>query len=77
MKHHANGYMDLHKARHLAKGFAQKYGVEYSKTFAPVERFDTIKTSLSIATEHKWIISQMDLNHVFLNGYIDKEVYVE
>lgn len=44
VKQHANGFVDQHKARLVAKGFSQKSSVDYSKTFAPTARFDTIKT---------------------------------
>ena len=36
MKHVANGSVEKHKARFIAKGFSQKEGVDYGETFAHV-----------------------------------------
>jgi transposase InsO family protein len=66
-----------HKARLVAKGFAQRHGVDYDETFAPVARMDTIRAVLAIAAQNKWPVYQMDVKSAFLNGFLDKEVYVD
>eukprot|EP00253_Pinus_taeda_P024371 PITA_24371 len=38
---------------------------------------ETIRIVLSIATQHKWKIYQMDFKSAFLNGVLKEEVYVE
>lgn len=38
---------------------------------------DTIQTILSLASQHRWTIYQMDINSTFLNGFIDEEIYVK
>lgn len=77
VKYHENGYVECHKERLVAKGFAQTPGVDYSKTLSLVVRLDTIKIMLAINAQHKWIVSQMEVKLAFLNGYIDEEIYVE
>lgn len=42
IKTDANDNHIKHKARLVARGFAQEYGVDYLETFAPVSRHDTI-----------------------------------
>jgi hypothetical protein len=61
----------------VAKGFAQRHGVDYDETFAPVARMDTIRAVLAIAAQNKWPVYQMDVKSAFLNGFLDKEVYVD
>lgn len=52
-KYNADGKVEKHKARLVAKGFVQQPGLDYNEIFAPVERLDTIRMVLSIATQNK------------------------
>jgi hypothetical protein len=76
-KYKENGEVDKYKARLLAKGFAQEYGVDYNETFAPVARLYTIRMVLATTTQHNWKVYQMDVKSTFLNGYLEEEVYVQ
>ncbi|KAK4405981.1 Retrovirus-related Pol polyprotein from transposon RE2 [Sesamum angolense] len=73
----ADGSIQKHKARLVAKGYSQLPGIDYTETFAPVARLDTIRALIAIAANKKWKIYQMDVKSAFLNGYIDEEIYVE
>lgn len=42
------GTSTKYKARLCARGFNQRYGINYSETFAPVVRYDSIRTLLAI-----------------------------
>ena len=53
------------------------FGVDFSKTFALVARLDTIRMLLALAAQNAWIIHQMDVKYAFLNGYLEKEIFVE
>jgi hypothetical protein len=77
IKHAADGSIDKHKARFVARGFSQKEGVDYEETFAPVARYTSIRTVIAIATQMGWRIHQMDVKIAFLNGSIEEEVYLE
>ncbi|KAL0379259.1 UNVERIFIED_CONTAM: Retrovirus-related Pol polyprotein from transposon RE1 [Sesamum radiatum] len=76
-KLNANGSIQKHKDRMVAKGYSQLPGIDYTETFAPVARLDTIRALVAIAANKKWKIYQMDVKSAFLNGYIDEEIYVE
>ena len=61
----------------MARGFSQVEGVDYEETFAPVARYTSIRSIISIAAEMGWKIHQMDVKTAFLNGFIQEEVYIE
>lgn len=76
-KTNKEGKVEKYKARVVTKGYKQRYGVDYDEIFTPVARIDTIRLLMAIATQNKWKIYQMDMKSEFLNGYLEKEVYIE
>ena len=54
IKHFANGSVEKYKARFVARGFTQKEGIDYDETFAPVSRYTTIRTIISLAAVFGW-----------------------
>jgi hypothetical protein len=77
IKHAADGSVDKYKARFMARGFSQKEGEDYDETFAPVARYTSIRTIISLAASMGWNLHQMDVKTTFLNGAIEEEVYIE
>eukprot|EP00253_Pinus_taeda_P013513 PITA_13513 len=77
IKHVADGSIKKFKARLVATGLSQLEGVDYEETFAPVTRYTSIRSIISIAAEMGWKIHQMDVKTAFLNGFIQEEVYIE
>lgn len=57
IKTKSDGEVDRFKAR-LIRGFEQIYGVDYSETFSPVVRYDTIRLLLWLAAADNLIVSQ-------------------
>jgi hypothetical protein len=45
--------------------------------FAPVARWDTIRTIISLAAYEKWSVYQLDVKSAFLHGELSEDVYVE
>ena len=68
---------DIFKARYVAKGFNQTYGVDYFSTFAPTTRMSTIRMVIQIAVNCNYMIHQMDVKSAYLNAPIDCEVFME
>jgi hypothetical protein len=50
IKQGVNGEVERYKARLVARGFTQTYGVDYNETFAPVAKFTSIRCILALAT---------------------------
>ena len=76
-KLNSDGSINKHKARLVFKGYAQMFRVDFSETFAPVARLDTIRMLLVLATQKGWNIHQMDVKSTFLNGYLEEEIFVK
>jgi hypothetical protein len=68
---------DIYKARFVAKGFNQTYGVDYFSTFAPTTRMSTIRMVIQIAVHCDYLIHQMDVKSAYLNAPIDCDIYME
>jgi hypothetical protein len=52
-KYKSDGSFDKHKVRLVAKGFAQREGIDNEETFAPTTKWATIHVLLALATK-KW-----------------------
>nr|GFB09022.1 putative RNA-directed DNA polymerase [Tanacetum cinerariifolium] len=72
-----NGSIDKHKARLVVKGYAQRQGIDYSEVFAPVARWDTIRTILAFAAQQGMKVHQLDIRSAFLYGELEETVFVE
>ena len=62
-----DGNVQMYKARLLAKGYRQRHGVDYDKTFSTVSMIKSIRIMLAIATYFDYEIWQMDVKTAFLN----------
>ncbi|GJU87669.1 retrovirus-related pol polyprotein from transposon TNT 1-94 [Tanacetum coccineum] len=72
-----NGVVIKNKARLVAQGYNQQEGIDYEETFAPVAILEAIRIFLAYATYMGFMVYQMDVKSVFLNGKISEEVYVQ
>jgi Reverse transcriptase (RNA-dependent DNA polymerase) len=75
-KHDANGNIVRFKARLVARGFSQAYGVDYFETYAPVAKLTTYRTIFALAALEKWEIHGMDVITAYLLGKLDEEIYM-
>ena len=61
----------------MAKGYSQVEGLDFSETYAPIARLESIRILLAYATYHGFKLYQMGVKSAFLNAPIKEEVYVE
>nr|GEU79860.1 hypothetical protein [Tanacetum cinerariifolium] len=63
------------KSRLVAKGYAQKEGVDFEESFAPVARLEAVRLFIAYAAHKSFTIYQMDVKIAFLYGPLKEEVY--
>ena len=54
VKFRSDGSLDRYKARLVALGNRQEYGIDYEETFAPLARMTIVRTILALATSQEW-----------------------
>nr|GFB86052.1 Gag-Pol polyprotein [Tanacetum cinerariifolium] len=64
------------KSRLVAKGYAQKEGVDFEESFAHVARLEAVRLFIAYATHKYFTVYQMDVKTAFLYGSLKQEVYV-
>ena len=67
-----------YKARLVIKGYKQKEGIDYDKTYVPVSKMATFRLLLALAAQYSWDVDHMDVVTAFLNPKIDRNnIYME
>ena len=77
VKQAADGSVEKHNEIFVAHGFSQVEGIDYDENFAPVSRYSSTISILTLDAHMGWKIHQMDVKTTFLNGVIEEEVYIE
>ncbi|GJR16231.1 retrotransposon protein, putative, ty1-copia subclass [Tanacetum coccineum] len=71
-----DGIVHTYKACLVAKGYTQIYRVDYEETFSPVADIRAIRILIAKAAFYDYEIWQMDVKTTFLNGYLNKDIYM-
>ena len=77
IKPQKNGQSCRYKARLCARGFRQVHGIDYSETFAPVVRYDTVRMMLALAAYENLEMAQFDVSTAFLYGNLEEKIYMK
>ena len=76
IKMNPDGSIKRYKARLVAQGFSQTYGVDYFDTFAPVVSINSVRLLLALATIHDWDTRQLDIETAYLNADVKEDIYM-
>lgn len=76
-KYTADGEVEKYKARLVIRGFSQKEGIDYKEIFAPVVKYNTVKTVLSMVAVDDLEMIQFDVKTAFLYGDLEETIFME
>ena len=65
-----------YKARLVARGCQQHAGIDYEETYAPVAKWNTLRSTAAIAAHRGWPILHMDVKTAYLNSLLKHRVYM-
>ena len=66
----------LYKARWVARGFQQQYGIDFFETFANTVNTTAWRLILALAAYLNWEIRQYDVKSAFPNASLKEKVYI-
>lgn len=75
-KRDSEGNLCRYKARLMAKGYSQRYGIDYEETFSPVVRNSSLRTLIALAFELNLKKHHLDIDTAFLHRNLEEEVFM-
>ncbi|CAI7880024.1 unnamed protein product [Closterium sp. NIES-53] len=64
------------KARYVARGFSQRQGVDFFKTFSPTPKMTTLWVLLHVAAQRDYELHSLDFSTAFLQGSLHEEIWL-
>lgn len=77
VKLRSDGSLERYKARFVALGNHQEYGIDYDETFALVAKITTVRLLLALAASKSWQLRQMDVKNAFLHVDLKEDIYMK
>ena len=75
-KRDSKGNVERYKAHLVAKGFTQRKDIDYKETFSPVFMKNSFISIMALVAHFDLELHQMDVKLAFLDGDIEKEIYM-
>lgn len=76
IKYKPNDEIEKFKARIVAKGYTQRYGIDYLETYCSVVHVMSIRLILSYAAMKRLHMRQFDVKTAFLYGQLNEEIFM-
>jgi len=76
-KRDSQGNIIKRKARLVARGFTQIEGTDYTYTFSPTLRQDSLRILSAYSAQNNYEIHQLDVKAAYLNADLEEEIYME
>lgn len=75
-KRDSNGNVERYKACLITKGYTRKERIDFKETFSLISSKDSFSTIMALVAHYDWELHQMDVKTTFLNGNVDKMIYM-
>ena len=72
-----SGEISKFRSRLVAKGFKERYGIEFTETFSSNIRMDAVRLMLALIAHYDLDCWHFDIRAYFLYGEIEEKVYME
>ncbi|HVX00915.1 MAG TPA: reverse transcriptase domain-containing protein, partial [Candidatus Babeliaceae bacterium] len=72
-----DGFVKRFKARLVARGFSQQFGVDYEETYSPVLKYKTLRILLALVAARDLTLELMDVQTAYLNAELKEVVYMQ
>lgn len=76
LKYAPDNSIARYKARLVARGYTQREGIDFTETFSPVVRMESVRMLLVIANQLDMQILQIDVKTAFLNGELEESIFM-
>jgi Reverse transcriptase (RNA-dependent DNA polymerase)/gag-polypeptide of LTR copia-type len=76
VKTYPDGTLERFKARLVARGFSQVYGEDYTDTFAPTVRMDTMRIFLALVAAEDLECNHLDIKNAFTESSLKERIYL-
>jgi hypothetical protein len=76
IKTNADGSLERYKARLVARGFSQVYGEDYTDTFAPTVRTDTLRIFFAMVAANDLECRTYDIKNAFTESSLKERIFL-
>lgn len=76
VKRNSDGSVEKFKARLVADGNTQKWGIDFDKVFSTVAKLSTLRLVLILAAAHDYNLSSVDIRQAYLQATLAEELYM-
>lgn len=71
-----DGHIQKYKARLVAKGFTQIPGIDFTETFSPTVKLQSLRIIFALAAYFNLELHQLDVVAAFLYGFLNEEIFM-
>lgn len=77
LKRNQDGSIDKFKARLVADGNTQRYGVDFDRIFSTVAKLSTLRIILVLTAAYDYNASSIDIRQAYLQATLNEELFME